>query len=229
MVRTSNLDRGTAMGYLARHPLILLPSNVTNNWASVQAAAGLTATTYTVFPTRTAFGVNGGAVGNVTVNITTPAGFVSTMTLSIEVSGKDENFNPVTEIINCVGNGSATAFAGQQLFSEVGVIRYASIGAVAFSGSGASVLIGSGDGVSTSATILIPNLFPTLPASSISLIANGANPNAAASYIAVPSAALPDGKGGFRAWRCSTNYGTAATVRLAHVVITGQTAEGVEL
>lgn len=232
MVRTSQLDRYTAAGYLARHPVIILPPNLTNHWNTATAAAGLTSAggVFAAFPNRSTFVTAGGAVGNVTVACTVGAGFVSTMTLAVEVNGFDENWVPAREVIYFTGNGAATqAVGGKVLFSQVNAINYSSVGAVAVSGSAATFTVGTGDGVSATQTILIPNLLPHLPPASITLFLSGSNATLAASYVVVSGVDSPDGKGGFRAWKPATNYGAVNTCRLAFVIITGQSAESIEL
>jgi hypothetical protein len=215
------IGRGGVASLLHRHPIIAIPPNDLDMYAT--STAIITFTTDVTVPGRTAvvFPGNGGA--NVTVQVTTGANFDAGKTLFVTVTGRNEFFDEVTETISCVGNGSATqTFQGSTLFSFVRTITCRVNTVVT---AGPLVTVGCGDGQAAPATLIIPNPFPFIAPSKMLILISGTAPTAG---LAV-TGANANGLGGFRGLRVGAGYTATNLMRFARLVCQDVSFDEIEL
>lgn len=167
------IERASWLSSPLRHPTVWIPPNVGGLYVATTAMSGLPGTfsapiVQTLVSPRFAVGA-----ANVTINVTTGTGFTSAMALQFLVTGFDQNYDPIQEIITITGNAAATqAASGLALFSSVTAISIVGITGAA-SGSGASYALGIGDGnaaLGTGASIRVQHPLPGTPAAAIVLM-----------------------------------------------------------
>lgn len=224
--------RGNIASMLMRYPVIAVPPNDVDLYATISAIT--TSLTDVAVTGRTAI-VTCGAPANITVQVTTGANFDASKTLTVTVSGFDENGDAQTEQIVCTGSGSAPSAPATQTFS--GKILWSYISSIlnrvnATVTTGPNVTIGHGDGANPPTTLLMANPFPFVPPASVALLnmsstATGTVTATAGNYITV-TGDLANGMGGFRAWKLGTNFGAVANTRLMRPIflnVPGSTVE----
>jgi len=219
--------RGNIASMLMRYPVIAVPPNDVDLYATISAIT--TSTTDAAVTGRTAI-VTCGTAANITVQVTTGLNFDSTKTLTVTVAGFDENGDAQTEQIVCVGNAGGTqTFSGKILWSYISSILNRVNATVT---AGPNVTIGHGDGANPPTTLLMANPFPFVPPASVALLnmsstATGTVTATAGNYITV-TGDLANGMGGFRAWKLGTNFGAVANTRLMRPIflnVPGSTVE----
>lgn len=219
--------RGNIAAMLMRYPVIAVPPNDVDLYCTSTAIT--TSTTDVAMGTRTAI-TTCGTAANLTVQVTTGANFDSTKILTVTVSGFDENGDAQTEQIVCVGNGAGTqSFAGRILWSYIGSILNRVNATVTV---GPNVTVGHGDGANPPTTLLMANPFPFVPTSSVALLnmsstATGTVTATVGNYINV-TGELPNGMGGFRAWKLAANFGAVANTRLMRPIFLNTPGSTVE-
>ena len=160
-IRTKDIKKTATIAQIAYHTPILVPPDVAALYGAAAAAASMVA--------GFAFTVAGrawGGASSVAIVATTATGFTGGMTLSVLVTGRDENHDVYSETITITGNAAATQSASSNgLFSSVdSMVVVAVSGGTA--GSGATFQIGTGAGTAGS-LIKIPNPYRGVPATSL--------------------------------------------------------------
>lgn len=221
MLSTKNIERLSAIGQIARHPYVILPPNDVDLYSSVQAASAFTSTTFAAIPGRTTIAGPGGWAANVSVQVLTGTNFTSAFTLEVAIDGLDECFRAKREVIVCTGDGAATQnFASKEIFSLITAITYrAAVGNIAGL-VGPTFSTGIGDGAVAPTNFVIANPHPHLPLGTFAFLPQNSTVATTNQYVIAAELTLPDGFGGFRGLRLTTNVGTGATNRFAAVVHT---------
>lgn len=220
-ITLKEIERKSFISNALRHPTLWLPPN---NVAAFVASTAMSALVGPFPQALTLVLVRPiGNAANVTITATTGAGFGAGEIILFEVSGKDENYDPVTELISMEGTGGATqTVSGVQLFHYIDSIRVLSLtGAVAASGASFSVGIGNGTTDFTQfggSSIRIPHPVPELLVTSVAqspiyFTTTGAN------AAIIPNAMSADGRQ--LIFSSNTNgYGTSANLRACAIILT---------
>lgn len=172
-IRAKDIERGSMLGQFASHPFLWIPPNDIDYYTL--AALGNTLTVglaLTMNATRSWGGAS-------SVNFSAAAaGGGNNATVTVFVTGRDENHEPVTETIVLAGGGSVNVItaSGTQLFSSV---DSATITAISGSPPAVNYSVGIGSGQAND-QVRVPSpyrgiVLPAAPNNTMVLAAIGAN------------------------------------------------------
>lgn len=199
-IRTKDIKKSATIAQFAQHvPLVLPPGNTTFFAAAVAAASINPPFAFTL-----AARAHGGASAISFAVGGTATTFTSSFSLTLQLIGRDENHQPISEIVTLVGTGAATAVTTNQFFSSLDSATVLSEVGDVSTLTGPTFSIGCADGTSTR----IPNPYRGVPAANLTLIAAGGAALIAATSTAPHTALVVPN--------------TVAQVRLIFVGIFGQ-------
>jgi len=176
-IRTKDIKKTATIAQFAQHiPLILPPGSATF------FAAATARTNIVLGFAFTLAGRAHGAVGAVHLNLATATDFTNAFSVSVLLTGRDENHEAITETVTITGNGTAAqTVASNTLFSSLDSAVVTSVtGNVAGIGTALTFSLGSAD----TASCKVPNPYRGVPAASMQIIALGTVATIAATSVA---------------------------------------------